>query len=108
MTKRHMKRCLTSLIIREIKMKTTVRQRLTRVRMLPHAVTSVMSDSWTPRTVALQASLSMGILQARMLEWVVISFSRSEWPTSKSPQIINAGEGVEKGEPSSTVGGNVN
>ena len=32
----------------------------------------------------------------------------SEWPSSKSLQIINAREGVEKREPSYTVGGNVN
>ena len=32
----------------------------------------------------------------------------SEWPSSKNPQTINAGEGVEKREPSYTVGGNVN
>ena len=31
----------------------------------------------------------------------------SEWPSSKSLQTINAGEGVEKREPSCTVGGNV-
>ena len=30
----------------------------------------------------------------------------SEWPPSKSLQTINAGEGVEKREPSYTVGGN--
>ena len=30
---------------------------------------------------------------------------QSEWPSSKSPQIINAGEGVEKREPSYTVVG---
>ena len=30
----------------------------------------------TLRTVAHQAPLSMGILQARILEWVAISFSR--------------------------------
>ena len=30
----------------------------------------------TPWTVAHQATLSMGILQARILEWVAISFSR--------------------------------
>ena len=30
----------------------------------------------TPWTVAHQAPLSMGILQARILEWVAISFSR--------------------------------
>ena len=32
----------------------------------------------------------------------------SEWPSSKNLQTINAGEGVEKWEPSCTVGGNVN
>ena len=31
-----------------------------------------------------------------------------EWPSSKSLQIINAGEDVEKREPYYTVGGNVN
>ena len=33
---------------------------------------------------------------------------RSEWPSSKNLQTINAGERVEKREPSYTVGGNVN
>ena len=33
---------------------------------------------------------------------------RSEWPSSKYLETINAGEGVEKREPSCTVGGNVN
>ena len=33
---------------------------------------------------------------------------QSEWPSSKSQQTINAGEGVEKGEHSCYVGGNVN
>ena len=37
---------------------------------------SVVSDSATPWTVALQAPLSMGILQARMLEWVAIPSSK--------------------------------
>ena len=32
---------------------------------------------------------------------------QSEWPSLISPQITNAGEGVEKREPSGTVGGNV-
>ena len=32
----------------------------------------------------------------------------SEWPSSKYLQTINAGEGVEKREPSYTVGENVN
>ena len=32
----------------------------------------------------------------------------SEWPSSENLQIINAGETVEKREPSSTVGENIN
>ena len=39
-------------------------------------------------------------------QWGIISHM-SEWPSSKSLQTINAGDGVEKREPSSTVGGNV-
>ena len=40
-------------------------------------------------------------------QWDITS-QQSEWPSSKSLQIINAGEGVEKKECSCTVGGNVN
>ena len=62
MGNKHMKRCSTSLIIREMQIKATMRYHLTLVRML----------------------------------------------LSKSLQAINAGEGVEKREPSYTVGGNAN
>ena len=41
------------------------------------------------------------------LQWGTIS-CWSEWLLSKSLQTINAGEGVEKREPSYTVGGNAN
>ena len=41
------------------------------------------------------------------LQWDITSH-RSEWPSSKSLHTINAGEGVEKREPSCTVGRNVN
>ena len=33
---------------------------------------------------------------------------QSEWSSSKNLQTVNVGEGVEKREPSYTVGGNVN
>ena len=59
---KHMKECSTSVIIREVQIKTTMRYHLTPVRM------------------------------------AII----------KNLQTINAGEGVEKREPSCTVGGNVN
>ena len=62
MAKKHMKRCSTSLVIREMQMKTTMRYHFTPVRM-----------------AAIQ-----------------------------SLQAINAGEGVEKREPSYTVVGNAN
>ena len=41
------------------------------------------------------------------LQWGITSH-QSEWPSSKSLQTINAGEGMEKRECSCTVGGNAN
>ena len=62
MVKRHIKSCSTSLIIREMQIKTKMRYHLTPVR----------------------------------------------WASAENLQRTNAGEGVEKTEPSCTVGGNVN
>ena len=41
------------------------------------------------------------------LQWDINSHW-SKWPSSKKLQVINAGEGLEKREPSCTVGWNVN
>ena len=41
------------------------------------------------------------------IQWDITSH-QSEWPSSKNLQTINAGERVEKREPSYIVGGNVN
>ena len=81
------------------------------------------SESCSLLSASLQPHGVHGILQARVLEWVAFPFSRgssqpkgsnpglphgrrilSERPFLKSPQITNAGEGVEKREPPYTVG----
>ena len=41
----------------------------------------------TPWTIAHQAPLSMGILQARILEWVAMLFSRGEGIEPRSPAL---------------------
>ena len=48
---------------------------------------SVLSDSAAPWTVAHQAPLSMGILQARILEWVAMPFSKRSSQSRDSTQV---------------------
>ena len=48
---------------------------------------SAMSDSVTPWTVAYQAPLSMGILQARILEWVAMPSSRGSFQPRDQTQV---------------------
>ena len=52
---------------------------------------SVMSVSATLQTVARQAPLSMGILQARILEQVAIPFSRGIFPTQGLNHVSHQG-----------------
>ena len=46
---------------------------------------SVVSDSVVPQAVALQASLFMGIVQVRILEWVAMPFSKGSSQTISNP-----------------------
>ena len=98
MANKHMKRCSISFIIQFSSV-----QLLSRVWLFA-----------TPWIAARQASLSITNSRSSLsekckskLQWDITSH-KSEWPSSKSLQTINAGEGVEKRECSCTIGGNVN
>jgi len=54
---------------------------------------SAMSDSVTPRTIACQAPLSMGILQARILEWVAMPSSRGSSQPREQTQVSHIAGG---------------
>ena len=57
-----------------------------------HVLCLSLSCVWlfaTPWTIARQATLSMEILQARILEWVAISFSRGSFQLRDQTQVFH-------------------
>ena len=66
---------------------------------------STLHMRW-PKYWSFSFSISLKKCKSK-LQWDITSH-QSEWPSLKSLQTINAGEGVKKRERSYTVGGNVN
>ena len=83
---KHMKRCSTSLIIQF----------------------SSVSQSCPTLCDPMNRSTPGLPVREMQIKTTMITSHQSEWPSSKSLPTLNAGEVVEKREPSYTVGGNVN
>ena len=61
--------------------------------VLSHSLLSHVSNSVNPWTVARQAPLSMGILQARILEWVAMPSSRGSFLLRDRTQVSHIADG---------------
>ena len=138
MANKHMKRCSTSLIIASVQFRYSVVSDSLWTHELQHArppcplptprvypnscplspwCHPTISSSVVPFSSCPESFPASGSFQMNQLftsdkckskpQWGTISH-QSEWLSSKSLQAVNAGEGVEKREPSYTVGGNAN
>ena len=71
-------------------------------KLSPKKIYRWLSNAWKDA----QHSLLLEKCKSK-IQWDIISY-QSVWPSSKSLHTINARKGVEKREPSWTVGGNIN
>ena len=80
MGNKYMKICLSSLVIREMQIKTTMGYNYIALQSVSQSVSSVTQSCPTlcdPRDGSPRGPPVPGILQARTLEWVAISFSNA-------------------------------
>ena len=73
---------------------------------LPYDPTIPLLDVYLKKTIIQKDTCTPKFIAAVLT--VFRTWKQPKWPSSKSLQTINAGQGVEKREHSCTVGGNVN